>query len=104
MNWCPGTFAQPPHRTLVSASRASPPSQVCIPNQPQATSARATAAKFAPRTPKEARTKTGKGTPYLVPAWALRSIGTRTIRLPSEIVNSACHQFIPAAIRPAASA
>jgi hypothetical protein len=57
------------------------------------------AAKFAPRTPKEERTKTGKGTPYLVPAWALRSIGIRTRTFPREMVRSACHQFIPAAMR-----
>ena len=47
----------------MSASRARPPIQVWIPNHPQATSALAIAAKLAPRTPNEARTKTGKGTP-----------------------------------------
>ena len=73
-----------------------------MPNQPQATNARATAATFAPFTPNEERTKTGKGTPYLVPAWALRSIGIRTTTLPKAMVRSACHQFIPAAIRPEA--
>src|SRR5829696_5309163 len=98
-NVCPGTFAHPPQTAVIRASRAAPPSQVCIPNQPQATSALAIAAKFAPLTPNEARTKTGKGTPYLVPAWAFRSIGTRTIRFPRPMVKSACHQFIPAAIR-----
>src|SRR5918993_4027809 len=102
MNECPGTLAHPAQAAVISASRARPPIQVCIPNQPQATSALAIAAKLAPLTPKEALTKTGKGIPYLVPAWAFRSIGTRTSRLPSEIVNSACHQFIPAAISPAA--
>src|SRR5215207_5257483 len=102
MNVCPGTLAHPPRTAVVRASRAAPPSQVCMPNQPQATSALAIAAKFAPLTPNEARTKTGKGTPYLVPAWALRSIGTRTSMLPREIVSSACHQFIPADIRPEA--
>src|SRR3712207_2675980 len=65
---CPVTLAQPPHAAVTRASRAAPPSQVWMPNQPQATSALAIAAKLAPRTPKEARTKTGKGTPYLVPA------------------------------------
>ena len=60
------------------------------------------AAKFAPRTPNEERTKTGKGTPYLVPAWALRSMGIRTTPLPKEMVSSACHQVIPAAMRPEA--
>src|ERR687894_1934835 len=102
INVCPATFAQPPQAAVTRASRAAPPSQVCIPNQPQATSARAIAAKLAPLTPKEARTKTGKGTPYFVPAWALSSIGTRTMRFPKEMVRSACHQFIPAAMRPEA--
>jgi hypothetical protein len=60
------------------------------------------AAKFAPRTPNEERAKTGNGTPYLVPAWALRSMGIRTTTLPKEMVSSACHQFIPAAMRPEA--
>src|SRR5215211_74171 len=103
MKECPGTLSQPLQKAVTRASVASPPIQVCIPNQPQATSARAIAAKLAPRTPKEARTKTGNGTPYLVPAWAFRSIGIRTRMLPKEMVSSACHQFIPAAIRPEAS-
>ncbi len=102
MKVCPVTLAQPPHAAVTSASRADPPSQVCIPNQPHATSARAIAAKFAPLTPNEALTKTGNGTPYFVPAWALRSIGMSTMMLPREIVSSACHQFIPAAISPEA--
>jgi hypothetical protein len=38
----------------------------------------------------------------LVPAWAFRSIGIRTIRFPRAMVKSACHQFIPADIRPEA--
>ena len=58
---------------------------------------------FAPRTPNDARTSTGNGMPYFVPACALSSIGTRTIRFPSRIVPTACHQFIPPAIRPDAS-
>jgi hypothetical protein len=90
----------PPHAAPIKALSANPPIQVCIPNQPQATRALAMAAKLAPRTPNEARTKTGNGTPYLVPAWALRSIGIRTNMLPNEMVRSACHQFIPAAMRP----
>ena len=102
MKECPGTLAHPPQAAVISASRARPPIQVCMPNQPQATSALAIAAKLAPLTPKDALTKTGKGMPYLVPAWAFRSMGTRTSRLPSEIVKSACHQFIPAAMSPAA--
>ena len=74
-----------------------------MPNHPQATSARSTAGTFAPRTPNEARTNTGNGMPYFVPACALSSIGTSTIRLPSRMVPMACHQFIPPAIRPDAS-
>ena len=74
-----------------------------MPNQPHATSARSTAGMFAPRTPNEARTKTGNGMPYLVPACAFSTIGISTIRLPSRIVAMACHQFMPPAIRPDAS-
>src|SRR5919107_2838058 len=96
----PVTLAQPPQAAVGRASRARPPSQVWMPTQPQATRALAIAAKLAPRTPKEARTKTGKGTPYLVPAWAFSTIGIRTSTLPKEMVRSACHQFIPAAMRP----
>src|SRR5829696_8442409 len=103
MNVRPGILVHPPQTALIRASRAAPPSQVCIPNLPQATSALAIAAKLAPLTPKEALTKTGNGTPYLVPAWAFRSMGIRTRTLPSEMVSSACHQFIPAAMRPAAN-
>jgi hypothetical protein len=102
MNWCPATFAQPPQAPVMRASRANPPIQVWMPNQPQATKALAIAAKLAPRTPNEERTKTGKGTPYLVPGWAFNSTGMRTMTLPKEIVRSACHQFIPAAMSPAA--
>src|ERR671919_1412941 len=98
MKVCPVMLAQPPHAAVTRASRAAPPSQVWIPNQPQATRALAMAAKLAPLTPKEARTKTGNGTPYLVPAWAFKSIGMRTSTLPREMVSRACHQFIPAAM------
>jgi hypothetical protein len=38
-----------------------------------------------------------------VPGCEFRRIGTSTIVLPSRIVISACHQFIPADIRPEAS-
>ena len=82
---------------------ACPPIQVWMPNQPQATSARSTAGMLAPRTPKEARTKTGNGMPYLAPACALSSMGISTIRLPSRMVPMACHQLMPPAIRPEAS-
>src|SRR5918998_291224 len=94
--------AQPPQNSAIRALSARQPIQVCIPNQPQATRALAIAAKLAPLTPKEALTNTGNGTPYFVPAWALRSIGINTSKLPNEMVNSACYQFIPAAMRPEA--
>src|SRR5262245_66665232 len=58
---------------------------------------------FAPRVPNDARHKTGKDMPYLVPACALRTIGTRTIVLPRRMVIIACHQFIPASMNPPAS-
>ena len=41
--------------------------------------------------------------PYLVPGCAFRRIGISTIRLPSPMVSSACHQFMPTAIRPPAN-
>jgi len=58
---------------------------------------------LAPRIPNGARRRTGNGTPYFVPAWPFRSMGTRTIRLPAAIVRSACHHDIPLAMRPEAS-
>jgi hypothetical protein len=42
---------------------ASPPIHDWIPNQPQATSARMSAGRFAPLVPNEARQKTGNGIP-----------------------------------------
>ena len=36
--------------------------------------------------------------PYFVPAWALRTIGIRTITLATKMVATACHQFIPSAM------
>jgi hypothetical protein len=51
--------------------------------------ARSSAATLAPRTPKLARQSTGKEMPYLVPAWALRTIGRRTIALPARMVPRA---------------
>src|ERR671910_1545587 len=74
-----------------------------MPNHPHATIARSTAGTLAPFTPKAARHSTGKDTPYLVPAWALRIIGTRTMALPSRMVSIACHQVIPCCMRPDAS-
>ena len=38
--------------------------------------------------------------PYFVPGWELRRMGTRTIVFPSRMVKRACHQLIPALIRP----
>jgi hypothetical protein len=38
--------------------------------------------------------------PYFVPGCELSRIGINTIVLPSRIVNSACHQFMPALINP----
>ena len=99
---CPGTSAQPGHAACTSASSASPPIQVWIPNQPHATIARSIAGMLAPRTPKLARQSTGKEMPYLVPACAFSTIGTSTMVLPRRMVTIACHQFIPCCIRPEA--
>ncbi len=41
--------------------------------------------------------------PYFVPACALSTIGTRTMRLPRKMVSTACHQFMPESIMPEAS-
>ena len=82
---------------------ASAPIHVWIPNHPQATTARSTAGTLAPRTPKAARQSTGKEIPYLVPACALRIIGTSTITFPRRIVSIACHHVIPCVMRPEAS-
>src|SRR5262249_47194289 len=86
-----------------SASRADPPIQVWIPNQPHATIARSTAGMLAPLVPKPDGQRTGNETPYFVPACALRIIGPRTMVFPSRIVIIACHQFIPASMKPPAS-
>ena len=81
---------------------AKPPNQVWMPNQPQATSPRSSEGMWAPWMPKLARASTGKGTPYLVPAWPLSTMGTSTMRLPSMMVITACHQFMPSLTRPPA--
>ena len=99
----PPTSAQPFHSVAISVSTASAPIHVWMPNHPQATSARAIAATFAPRIPKLERTRTGNGIPYLVPGCALSSIGISTMTLPSETVSRPCHHDMPAAIRPDAS-
>src|SRR3954447_14987583 len=88
---------------VMRVSSASAPIHVWIPNHPQATRARAIAATLAPRTPKDERTSTGNGIPYLVPGCPLSSIGTSTMKLPSETVSSPCHHVMPAVIRPEAS-
>ncbi len=74
-----------------------------MPNQPQATNARKIAGIFAPRTPNDARTRTGNGMPYFVPACAFSSIGINTIRFPRKIVVTAWAQLMPPAINPDAS-
>ena len=81
----------------------SPPIQVWMPNQAQATAARMSAGRLAPRSPNEARANTGKGMPYLVPACPVSSIGASTIRLASAMVSTACFQSMPIATRPEAS-
>ena len=82
---------------------AKPPTQVCMPNQPQATKPRNKAGSFAPAVPNEARNNTGAGTPYFAPAWPFNIIGNMTMMLPKKIVNTACHHAIPSCIRPEAS-
>ena len=85
------------------ATTASPPIQVWMPNQPQATKARSSAGTLAPRTPNAALHSTGNDTPYLVPAWAFSIIGISTIELPSRIVSIAWAQVMPCCISPEAS-
>src|SRR5687768_865612 len=89
---------QPGHMRPTSTSMAVAPSHVWMPNHPQATTARSMAGRLAPRVPNDARSRTGNDTPYFVPAWALRHMGTSTIVLPSSTVSSACHQVMPASI------
>ena len=74
---------------------AEPPIQVWMPNQPQATPARMRAGRLAPKTPNDARAKTGYGMPYLVPAWLFSSIGTRTMMFASMIVKIAWYHAMP---------
>ena len=62
----PGAVAEDLARTT---KIAPPPIQVWMPNQPQATPARIRAGRLAPKTPNDARAKTGYGMPYFVPAW-----------------------------------
>lgn len=95
--------AQPPKILPSSVKMPTPPIQVWMPNHAQATAARIRAGRLAPRSPKEARARTGKGMPYLGPACPVRSIGASTITLASAMVNTACFQSMPSATRPEAS-
>ena len=99
----PGVVASGGHAADTSATIASPPIHVWMPNHPQATMARSIAGTFAPLTPKAARHSTGNEMPYFVPACALRIIGTRTTLLPARIVTRACHHVMPCCISPDAS-
>src|SRR5579875_3309194 len=85
---CPATAA-------ISVYTPSPPIQVWMPNQAQAIRARSMAGTLAPRSPNDARAKTGYGMPYLVPAWLFSSIGSSTTTLATAIVMTACTQFRP---------
>src|SRR5947207_15649201 len=95
----PSAIGQPGTMVLKNVLSASPPIHAWMPNQPHATSARISAGRFEPNVPYAARAKTGNGMPYLVPGCELSKIGISTIVLPSRIVISASHQFIPDAIR-----
>jgi len=99
----PGRAASEGHAAETSATIASPPIHVWMPNHPHATMARRTAGTFAPFTPKLARHSTGNEMPYFVPACAFRIIGTSTTLLPARMVTSACHQVMPCCISPDAS-
>ena len=96
-------WPNPGHTAVTKVRTASPPMKVWMPNHPQATIARSRAGTLAPTVPKLLRARTGKGIPYLVPGCALSRIGPSTITLPNAMVSSACHQFMPSAIRPPAS-
>src|SRR5712671_7970942 len=96
----PSSVSQPGTTVLKNVCTASPPIHAWMPNQPHATSARINAGTFDPSVPYAARANTGKGIPYFVPGCELSRIGMRTIVLPSSMVMSACHQFMPALINP----
>ncbi|MNE70698.1 hypothetical protein D3C80_1665110 [compost metagenome] len=66
-----------------------------MPNQPQATTARIRHGTLEPRMPKEERSSTGKGIPYLVPAKAFSVRGIRTMTLASRIASSASPTLRP---------
>ena len=58
---------------------------------------------FDPKMPNDARARTGNGMPNRVPEWAMSTIGTHTIRLPSMMVRMAWSQLMPPPTRLAAS-
>ena len=99
----PSSMGHPGMTVLKNVWSASPPIHAWMPNQPHATSARISAGTFDPSVPYAARAKTGNGMPYLVPGCEFSRIGTRTMVLPSRMVNSACFQLMPDAIKPDAS-
>src|SRR5262249_43299331 len=99
----PSKVGHPGARVVKNVWSASPPIHAWMPNQPHATSARISAGRFDPSVPYDALANTGKGMPYFVPGWELSRIGISTITLPNRIVNTACHQLIPLAMRPDAS-
>ncbi len=68
---------------------AIPPNIVWMPNQPQATSARISAGTFEPTMPKDERSRTGNGMPYLVPGKAFSVNGTRITTFATRMVHSA---------------
>ncbi|MCY1433292.1 hypothetical protein D9M71_493170 [compost metagenome] len=62
---------------------------VWMPNQPHATRARIRHGMLEPSTPKDERSNTGKGIPYLVPGKALSVRGISTMMLANRIASSA---------------
>src|SRR5207244_13630537 len=66
--------AQEGASATIMALMASPPIQVWMPNQPQATRARRMAGTLAPRTPNEALAKTWNGAAYCASAWVFGSM------------------------------
>src|SRR5216117_434871 len=99
----PSAIGQPGTMVLKNVLSASPPIHAWMPNQPHATSARISAGTLDPIVPYAARAKTGNGMPYFVPGCELSKIGISTMELPSRIVMSSCHQFMPDEINPDAS-
>ena len=100
--WCgrrsrrPAAWASPGRSRVKNVCSASPPIQAWMPNQPQATSARMQRRQVRRRWCRRRRGRsTGNGMPYFVPGCEFSRIGISTIVLPSRIVKSACHQFMP---------